>query len=651
MSFKEVMALRREDRLSEALEMAKQDLALKRDSYSCSALFWVLKDIADGKIAANEMSGLPDIVSRMESLVRDMEDEQGFAAQSLAFIKKRLLESEDLDVILGQEIQEDVAESVGWRVYRRLKDIYLAAGLDKCRHYIERFDSLPIDRPSVLNTAFLRLVAKVASEYPELSMASYLRAWNTDNFMDEDLYPQTVKGKTYRSALGAVLGVCFAQGTSLGEVSGIFRNNTSVTDRMLASEYSNYFSYRLYLASDKPDQEYFSIVRDYLDGYDLRRQADIRHSSILNSVIFRIDGSRENLWRFHDIFDAWGPLSFMEEDWMAETDDRGNRYRSLVEKAIFLYQDSVEAGRNSLYGEEFLELLDSACLRFPDNPYLLRIKASAMAAGGNLKSALSICREVLKLKQDYYMWAELAEYAEDSSLKKSALCKALSSGTKDEFVGKIRLQLAALMIADGEYPEALHELDRYFRTYSSSGWKLSQDYAGLKDSVPEGIVPASDNASYYASHRQDAEDFVVSDVPAKEMIVVDEYVNSRTHRPVAELSDRDGNEIRLDPRRFRLPEKGNVGKVFSVRLLQVGTVIKPVSVSPQPVREPSELQPVTASGTVKMKVNPKGRKFAFIQDIYVPESKLAGISDGDAIEVTAVKISSRYFILSVTRLA
>lgn len=169
--------------------------------------------------------------------------------------------------------------------------------------------------------------------------------------------------------------------------------------------------------------------------------------------------------------------------------------------------------------------------------------------------------------------------------------------------------------------------------------------------MPEGIVPASDNASYYASHRQDAEDFVVSDVPAKEMIVVDEYVNSRTHRPVAELSDRNGNEIRLDLRRFRLPEKGNVGKVFSVRLLQVGTEIKPVSVSPQPVREPSELKPVTVSGTVKMKVNPKGRKFAFIKDIYVPESKLAGISDGDAIEVTAVKISSRYFILSVTRLA
>ncbi len=701
------MSLRKENRLEEAYRMAEADLAQRRDSYSCSAMFWVLKDVADAIAEGQEdtvsailadgsvpFSGtmtktgrLAEIVSRMEELIKEMNDDQGYASRSLSFQKGRLMEMDDIDAVLANPPQEpDLAENVGWRLFRHMKERLDSSDLATCVKWLEKAEELPFDRPSRLNSLFLWLAAKVAEAHPDFILADWLERWNPLNFDSEDLVRQTSGDTDYPSRLETVLRECFNQGASPVRMAEILSVNPSIHPSEICRCYSAAVSYSLYKASSKSDREYFAIVSAYLSAITEYSKAAGQwcgsrdHSSVLTSIVYRLGSSSDNVWRFRDILEAWGMRTFMPEDWEAGQTEQGASLPSLVERAIFLYQDSVEAAKGD-YSDDFIALVDEACRNLPRSVFVRRIRAKICLSRGNRAAALDEYRRILKVKTDYYLWSELADCTDDPALMKSALCRALSlKKVKDEFLGKLRLRLAAIMVAESSMPEALYELNRYHRLYSSLGWKISSQYDSCMARIPEGTVPARSNDAYYSRFCAAAEAFVYSDIPAREMIVVREQsAPGRPSRLI--LRDSSGTEAAVDPRRFGLSAApspaassssalsavsssadvpsaasaassgGYIGRVFLVRLDSApgrAAFARVLTIEPQP--SPRELVPQTVSGPLRIRTNPQGRRYAIIGDVYIPHHLLEGLSDGDRLEVTAVRLGSRHFIISSRRL-
>ena len=198
--------------------------------------------------------------------------------------------------------------------------------------------------------------------------------------------------------------------------------------------------------------------------------------------------------------------------------------------------------------------------------------------------------------------------------------------------------------------------------------------------IPEGTVPARSNDACYRRFCAAAEAFVYSDIPAREMIVVREQsAPGRPSRLI--LRDSSGTEAAVDPRRFGLSAApspaassssalssvsssaevpsaasaassgGYIGRVFLVRLDSASgraAFARVLTIEPQP--SPRELVPQTVSGPLRIRTNPQGRRYAFIGDVYIPHHLLEGLSYGDRLEVTAVRLGSRHFIISSRRL-
>ena len=583
MSFSEVMSLRRDGMLREAYEAAAADLSVSRDSYSCSAMFWVLKDMAVEKLASGDCGEVPSILEQMESLRPDIDDRQGFARRSS-----------------------------------------------------------------------LRLAVKASYSCEGFFIKDFLERWGVENLQGQDFEDQVNEGKRYPSLFCSAVRACASQNVPAGTALELFSKNSGISENMVLEAYSRHYYSLLYKASKSESEDWPAILQKYFDTMAGRKVCNKYHSAVLESVLFMTGDSSEEVWRFRQIFDSWNPESFMPEDWEETVDRQGRKYMSLVEKAIFKYQDSMDAARRNDWGEGFLRLLDEACERMPEHVFILRIKAMTLLDRGDLAGALAMYREILKRKNDYYLWEELSECTDDPLLKKSALCRALLSKVKEEFVGKIRLKLASAMVSEGSFGEALHELDRYHELYSANGWKISRDYDDLMQRIPEGTLPVRDNTTYYRRNVSEVMKFIYSDIPQEEMVVTAEFLQKSSRpgdtrqRQLMVLTDASGRQVHASPQKFGLLRTGNVGKAFLVRTVVSGKRADVITLDA--LEHPHILEFASAEGTLDIRENAQGKQFAVISGIYVPQVKLAGLSDGDTVKISAVKISGRYFVLSVEKL-
>lgn len=118
MGFKEVMALRQEGNLTEALNLAREDYAMSHDQWSASALFWVLKDMATVMIAEKNTLDASILIEEMEQIVGNMGATTNVAMEALATLKKEV-------VPYFNELASMADEIVRSKNRSRIKEIYL----------------------------------------------------------------------------------------------------------------------------------------------------------------------------------------------------------------------------------------------------------------------------------------------------------------------------------------------------------------------------------------------------------------------------------------------------------------------------------------------------------------------------------------------
>ena len=102
MSFKEVNALRKDGRLNEAYTMARKDWETQSDTWSASALFWVLNDISKAYIERDNIEKANMAYEMMKEISPSIDDEMGYVERTLRIMEKRM----DVDANIFEEAEK-----------------------------------------------------------------------------------------------------------------------------------------------------------------------------------------------------------------------------------------------------------------------------------------------------------------------------------------------------------------------------------------------------------------------------------------------------------------------------------------------------------------------------------------------------------------
>lgn len=656
MSFKEVTALRKAGETDKALAMARQDYSCSADRYSASALFWTLKVACERSLAQSDPAQASALLDEMKSIYSDVDDGEGIARRSLASLEGRMCpesgcvaealqkaKSGDVDpayaAICGVEFSrapERVRENAGWVVFYYLRS-HLGSidepGFDSA---MEHYFSIGVPRPSMCHSQMLNLALKFTGNHAGYNLVAFLERWGIRSFSQEDLrHDSSVAGGL--SLRDRAVRRCFLnRSVTLSAVVSLF--NGAVAPGEVASILSGAYSSILYKdAVEKKDMDaFFRDADEYVSriaGVEVRNQ---KHSHILDMAIWNTDDMRRGwLARF---FNLWGGKKcLMDTDWVRPERD-GKKTASLAERVLSRMSAGVDATIGSGFSDRYIELLEEAVRRFPDDENLQHRLASVRYASGDRNGAVELIRNVIRTHSGkFYFWSDLAEYLspDRSDLRLACCCKALLAQRDEKFVGKIHLLLGSLLHAKGMEPEALAELERYRKTCEENGWIVKEPYHSLRSAIPSGTVAARDNHALYRSSEMAADEFVYSDLESHVMTLVRsaevEMQGGRT-KLMFFLYDSSNRSLRINPNAFGLDRKSRLMSCFSVKYVVEDGRKRPVSVRPCPKSDVLHFEQA-----VVVKVNPQkeschviGRGF----EMGVPFRMAgSGISVGDFLEI------------------
>ena len=382
-------------------------------------------------------------------------------------------------------------------------------------------------------------------------------------------------------------------------------------------------------------------------------QLDLPKPSILHSLILceaiKIEQTTPLQFRIRDFIRIWGVENLREEDWEQFRTDNGKILPSTVEKLIGVYAkelktDGVESS------EDFSQLVDKALAKYPKNQNMPYYKATVLISQGEIQAALTYYKNlILQFPSKFYLWNQTAELVEDIDTKIGLLCKALTCGTDDEFLGGVRLRLASLLYQKGFSENAKHELERYRETYQNKGWNLKPEFWQIYYQVSSVEKPL-DNNKIYSEYAVKADEFIYSSLPTVVAAKVGETQSEVRNHPGRKITTwilrTENAAIKLrKPAKFRLNRRTPNGAIFDVKLHDGRIVWVKDHIGSLSVSWLKEI-----SGEVKLRTDRNGKKYAIISGSYVGENVLKGINDGQRVKALSIQQKDgRWSVISIIK--
>lgn len=247
--------------------------------------------------------------------------------------------------------------------------------------------------------------------------------------------------------------------------------------------------------------------------------------------------SHQNWTNYLTFADWWSFENFRDEDY-ANQEINGKKIMSIAEQAYIVYSKKLLEGESSdPFGQQraidkekiqsFLPKLDSLIEKHPDYQYPPYFKAKLLLALGNDENVLSAFLPFAKQKRnDFWVWELMAEiFSENKEVQFSCYCKALSLKTREDFLVKLRLVFAEILIEKNMYNEAKTEIQKIIETREKHEWRLpNQIVQWTEQEWFKSAIANRDNFDLYFNFKKQAEEILFQDKP-EELIVV-EFVNS-----------------------------------------------------------------------------------------------------------------------------
>jgi|JI10StandDraft_1071094.scaffolds.fasta_scaffold83605_2 hypothetical protein len=243
--------------------------------------------------------------------------------------------------------------------------------------------------------------------------------------------------------------------------------------------------------------------------------------SNLHSRILRIAQklSDQDGFNYVAFVKLWDLKNLTDDDYQNFTAQNGIKYPSLAEKSIQKAARRAERQDNNLELINYLlPFLDDAIERFVDNNWLVYYKAKLLHKIGSREAALSFTTKFVRSKlTDFWSWDLLADVVlenGDSEVALSCCCKSLLCRTDEDFLGKIRLKLASILIKQGLLENAKYEIEQVLANYTKNGWRLQESLAShLNSDWYASTKAVKSNKNFYRENETKADELAFGDKP------------------------------------------------------------------------------------------------------------------------------------------
>lgn len=263
------------------------------------------------------------------------------------------------------------------------------------------------------------------------------------------------------------------------------------------------------------------------------------------------------------------------EDFLPEVyNDR--KLMPLTERIYYAYVKNILKGEPTTNGfgeitynvnkekvRDFLPTLDSWIVAHPEYTFLPYYKAKMELLLGDTDTLTTFLPFTKKKKNDFWVWQLLSEIVIDKEKEFACLCKALTLKTPESFLGRVRTNLAKLLIEKQLYNEARTEIEVVLKEKQESGHKVpNQLQQWQQESWYAEAQPLNDNdnKALYNKYKGQAEAILYEDIPQE--VIVLSYVNQEKKTANFVKNKQKQGYFKYD----KLLRNPQVGQVLKVRM-------------------------------------------------------------------------------------
>ncbi len=367
---------------------------------------------------------------------------------------------------------------------------------------------------------------------------------------------------------------------------------------------------------------------------------EVERPSLLHTCILMVavdlEGEFKKDFKFTAFFEMWGFDQFRDEDWERFVTDAGMKLPSIAEKAIGRYSKELIDDHIGAVPDGFVQLVESARLRFPKDGKIELNYARVLAARGETDQALDVYRNVVQMIPQSYVWQEMSALIIDREIKQAILCKVITMQRDEQFLGDTRLQLAQYLIEDGNLAAAKFELDTYHRAKQEMRWPLKPLYHALDCRIPVGTAASTDNHDLYAGKLERLMSFMYPDAPVTVMFYNGTTFINKKGRKMAKLVAPDGTSMSIASGRLPHHPTRQPHYFYMVKYINGERGMQPLEIKPLESREGMKSYQVI-EGDVDIRTKNDGSRFGFVDRCYVHSSLLGTLTNGQHVQVVAVK--------------
>lgn len=452
---------------------------------------------------------------------------------------------------------------------------------------------------------------------------------------------QFSKEQKYDEAYHTLLPVFEAKEmpTYFEEVSGwaIYRYIKCNEKKLSSTEIRRALSYYLDFASCKPS---------------------LMHTCIMRLAV-NLEKNHENEFKFIEFCRMWKLESLRDDDFLQSKVDTNSgksiELQSLAENVATRLYKELKSRHTEVFVNDLFPFFLTIKQKCPDNRFIGMYIAQLYFWQNNVEKAKNEYKNILRTTPEWFIWKHLGDICEDTGVKISMYCKALTMMGKDEYIGELRLSLAKLLM-DTNKEHAAYEVEQYMKTYKEKGWKISSE-AYMLQSKLQGVTPSAQAKQFYRDNTEEAENFAYSDIPAVELTYIGVETN-HAGKEKAKLVNKQ-KKILIHTSLTQQLKKASVGDVFLVRVFEnqkrkIALTIHAIgkknvqSASINTAKQGKESDVCTVRGVVSF---PAQGDFCFIDhQYYVPEklTKANNLKTGDTIKAKAKKMpDGRWRVVSI----
>lgn len=603
----EIYGLRREGQLDEARQRAEEILRQDNtDQDVWKAYAWTLVSICGREQQSGNIEGarqISDYLSRLrfdttcdefaETLVRKIQSLKLTLNPFFAQIQEAKELSRNGDNDKAWEIMSQLAtagnlpveahENYGWIIYKYLRDHLTTLNSIPVRTALRDYINLQNERPSALHSQILNLALNYSKQDENFKLVPFLRLWGPNNLRADDFDDSRGNdGKPIPSLMSRIARavVNYPYEDIRAFVDLLPRQKDDFIEML-----REHFFWNLYHSTEGgTDSATWTLFEKYLDFFP-ESASSIWHSKVL-SLAERVMKDN-NAFRFYDFFRRWNPSKLRAADWQEEKGENSETYKPLAVKSLKKAREALNNMSDDQIGDLqwLIDLYGTAVKKFPDDDWNIRSKALLHLRAGQLPKAKSIYKELcLKMGEKYYIWSEFADCWTDNSAKIALLCKALSLEKNEDFIGKIRLELARQLIKGMKYENAAIELNLYKQHYTKMGWRIDSEVDNLLQQCSSVTLTIKNNDAFYSENIPVAEEHAYADIPFTELVLVDKWKND-DGKELMSFVDGDVIEFTTNKKRFPTLRGGHKGQVWRFKLYK--DEMTKTFPSPNPWRPPT----------------------------------------------------------------